>query len=170
MATGCDDIKDGRGLAIADFNNDGALDLVINNNPGDNGCATVSPTLLRNNTGAKRNWLAVELVGTACNRDAIGAEVRAEIDQPAPGRGHLRLQLRLVSAGCGYASQNSFRQYFGLDDVSTVDRVVVRWPGGGEEMFTNVRANQLVRITQGQGIEYRPLATKNQARVSPAGR
>src|SRR5262245_52847477 len=56
MAVGADDIKDGRGLAVADFDNDGALDLVINNTPGDNGCDSVPPTLLRNKIGARRNW------------------------------------------------------------------------------------------------------------------
>jgi hypothetical protein len=161
MATGCDDVKDGRGLAVADFDNDGALDLVINNNPGDCGCTTVPATLLRNNVGAKRNWLAVELVGTKCNRDAIGAEVLAEIDVGRHrAKSYLAKQLRLVSAGCSYASQHSGRLYFGLDDVSQVDRLTVRWPGGDEEMFENIGAKQLVRITQGKGIVTGPLPGK----------
>src|SRR5438132_751555 len=67
MATGADDIKDGRGLAIADFDNDGALDVLINNNPGDRCRPPIAPTYLHNNIGAKRNWLAVELIGTQCN-------------------------------------------------------------------------------------------------------
>jgi hypothetical protein len=161
MAAGCDDARDGRGLAVADFDNDGALDLAVSNNPGDHGCDTAPATLLRNNTGARRNWLAVELVGTTCNRDAIGAQVLAEID-PARlgGRHHLAKQLRLVSAGCSYASQHSARQYFGLDDLDRVDRLTVRWPGGGEETFADVRAGQLVRITQGKGIESGPLPGK----------
>ena len=154
MAAGCDDEKDGRGLAIADFDNDGALDLVISNNPGDCGCATAPATVLRNNTGARRNWLAVELVGTRCNRDAVGAEVLAEV---VGGKPHLAKQLRLMSAGCSYASQHSSRLYFGLDDAEAVDRLTVRWPGGGEETLVNVRARQLVRITQGKGAEFRPL-------------
>jgi len=169
MATGSDDIKDGRGLAVADFDNDGALDLVINNNPGDTGTATVPPTLLRNNVGARRNWLAVELVGVRCNRDAIGAEVLAEVDVARHGaKPHLAKQLRLVSAGCSYASQHSARLYFGLDDVRQVDRLTVRWPGGGEETFRDVRAGQLVCITQGKGIVCRPLPVKAVAKAPPA--
>jgi hypothetical protein len=169
MAAGADDIKDGRGMAIADFDNDGALDIVINNNPGDHDCASVPATLLRNNVGAQRNWLAVELEGVRCNRDAVGAVVLAEVD-PAnrKGKAYLAKQMRHVTAGSGYASQHSARLYFGLDDLPQVDRLTVRWPGGGEETFTNVKAKQLVRITQGKGIEYRTLPVKRNV-VTRAG-
>jgi hypothetical protein len=161
MAVGADDIKDGRGLAYADFDNDGALDLVIYNNPGDNDCKTVPATLLRNNVGARRNWLAVELEGVRCNRDAVGAVVLAEIDAAnCGGKTYLAKQMRHVTAGSSYASQNSARLYFGLDDRPQVDRLTVRWPGGGEETFTNIKAKQLVRITQGKGIEYKMLPPK----------
>ena len=157
-AVGADDIKDGRGLAIADFDNDGAQDLVINNNPGDTGEETVAPTLLRNNVGARRSWLAVELEGVQANRDAIGAVVTVEID---PGncvsRPHLAKQMRHVTAGCSYASQHSSRLYFGLDDLPRVDRLTVRWPGGGQEVFRDLPARQLVRIVQGRGIRCCPL-------------
>ncbi len=158
MATGADDVKDGRGLAIADFDNDGALDVVINNNPGDNGCADVAPTLLRNNVGARRNWLAVELEGARANRDAVGAEVLIEADPTrCTGQPWLAKQLRHVTAGGSYASQHSFRLYFGLGELDRVDRLTVRWPGGGEEVFSNIRAKQLVRVTQGRGMHCGPL-------------
>jgi hypothetical protein len=78
-ALGADDIKDGRGLAVADFDNDGALDFVFNNNPGARGRPPIAPTLLRNEIGPRRSWLAVELRGARSNRDAGGAEVVAEI-------------------------------------------------------------------------------------------
>ncbi len=69
MAVGADDMKDGRGMAVADFDNDGALDIVINDNPGDSGIvARARPALLRNNIGSRRNWLAVELTGTKSKR------------------------------------------------------------------------------------------------------
>jgi hypothetical protein len=165
MAVGADDIKDGRGLAIADFNNDGALDLVINNNPGDTGEETVAPTLLRNNVGARRSWLAVELEGVEANRDAIGAVVTVEIEPGnRAGRPHLAKQMRHVTAGCSYASQHGSRLYFGLDDLSRVDRLTVRWPGGAQEVFRDLPARQLVRIVQGRGTRCGPLPSCGHAK------
>src|SRR5262245_10945281 len=163
MAVGADDARDGRGLAVADFDNDGALDLVINNNPGDNGQETVAPTLLHNNVGAHRNWLAVELTGVRCNRDAVGAVVTAESHNCGCGAGgQINLQMRHVTAGSGYASQHGSRLYFGLDDRAQVDKLTVRWPGGGTQTFTNVAARQLVRITEGKEAEVGPLPSGRQ--------
>jgi hypothetical protein len=158
MALGADDIKDVRGMAVADFDNDGALDIIMNSNPGDSGDATKArPALLRNNIGGKRNWLAVELVGTQSNRDAFGAMVTIETGGAK--------QLRLVSAGSGFASQNTARLYFGLNDQTRVDVLTVRWPSGRIETFKSIgdqliAADRLVRITEGAGIEQAALPTK----------
>jgi hypothetical protein len=149
MATGADDIRDARGTATADFDNDGDLDVVINNNPGDSGRAELSrATLLRNNVGERRNWLAVELRGTESNRDAVGATVTVEAGA--------RKFTRLVSAGSGFASQQSARLYFGLGDSTQVDAVTVHWPRGRIERFTKERglaARQLFRITEAKDFE-----------------
>ena len=145
-------------MAVADFDNDGALDIVMNTNPGDSGDVTrARPTLLRNNIGAKRNWLAVELVGTQSNRDATGAMVTVEAGGAK--------QLRLVSAGSGFASQNTERLYFGLNDQTRVDALTVRWPSGRIETFKSIgdqliAADRLVRITEGAGIEQAALPSK----------
>jgi ASPIC/UnbV protein/VCBS repeat protein len=151
MATGADDIRDGRGMATADFDNDGDLDIVVNNNPGDSGRAEQSrATLLRNNVGQSRNWLAIELRGTQVNRDAVGALVTVE----AGGERFVRL----VSAGSGFASQHSARLYFGMGDKTKVDAITVRWPSGQVEKFEQdqnqtIAARQLIRITEKSGMQ-----------------
>ncbi len=158
MAVGADDIKDTRGMAVADFDNDGALDIITNTNPGDSGDASKArPALLRNNIGSRRNWLAVELEGTQSNRDAVGAMVTIETGGEK--------QLRLLSAGSGFASQNSARLYFGLNDKTTIDALTVRWPSGRVERFEKVGdktivARQLFRIKEGVGINAFPLSAK----------
>ena len=160
MATGADDIKDGRGMAVADFDNDGGLDIVINNNPGDSGDASKArPTLLHNNTAPRRNWLAVELEGSnvdgkQSNRDAVGATVTIETAGEK--------QLRLVSAGSGFAAQNSARLYFGLNDRTQIDALTVRWPSGRVERFERIgdkaiAARQLLRVKEGAGVTALPL-------------
>ncbi|HYE14486.1 MAG TPA: CRTAC1 family protein [Pyrinomonadaceae bacterium] len=146
MATGADDIRDGRGMAVADFDNDGDLDIVVNNGVGDSGRAELArAVLLRNDVGSRRNWLAVELRGAEGNRDAVGATVTIE---SGVGR-----QLRLVTAGSGYASQHSARLYFGLGDETRVPALVVRWPNNRVERFENLEARQLIRITEGGGVQ-----------------
>jgi hypothetical protein len=158
MAVGADDMKDTRGMAIADFDNDGALDIITNTNPGDSGDASKArPALLHNGIGKIRNWLAVELEGTQSNRDAVGAMVTIETGGAK--------QLRLVSAGSGFASQNSARLYFGLNDNKQIDALSVRWPSGRLERFENdkgkaIAARQLVHIKEGSGIQLGELPAK----------
>jgi hypothetical protein len=176
MALGADDIKDGRGMATADFDNDGDLDIAINSNPGDSGRAELSrATLLRNNVGATRNWLAVELRGGAgahdgdtkgkwSNRDAVGATVTLETGADK--------QLRLVTAGSGFASQHSSRLYFGLGERDHADALVVRWPSGRVERFEKIGgqpigARRLVRVTEGGGAEALPLPARQPAPAGP---
>ncbi len=143
MAQGADDIRDGRGLAIADFDNDGDLDMAINNNPGITG-EPMGPQLLINEVGDARNWLAVQLRGTRDNRDAVGALVKV-----VSGAAQMS---RHVIAGSSYASQHSGRLHFGLGDASRVESLTVHWPGGDVERFGAIAGRQLVRIVQGSGI------------------
>jgi hypothetical protein len=150
MASGTDDIKDSRGLAFADFDNDGDLDIVVNNNPGDCGLTSVAPTMLKNNIGQSRRWLMVHLVGTRSNRDALGAEVRVySKDFQA---------LRHVHAGAGYASQSDPRLYFGLGDCQSVERMSVKWPSGAVQEFENVASDQMLMLEEGKPLAVVPYA------------
>lgn len=146
MALGADTMKDGRGTAIADFDNDGDLDIVINSNPGDSGNPDLArATLLRNEVGASRNWLAVDLQAATGNRDAVGAVVTVET-------GGIR-QMRHRAAGSSYASQHDARLHFGLGDASKAETLTVHWPSGATETYRNIKARQFLRITEGKEIE-----------------
>ena len=146
MAVGVDSIKDSRAAAIADFDNDGDVDIVVGCNPGIN--STITPVLYRNNLGNRQNWLEIDLVGTSVNKQAVGSEVRIEL--PAGTK-----QLRHVMAGSAYASQSGPRLYFGLGKATSIAKVTVDWkgPGARQEVFENVKVNQRVKIVQGQGIK-----------------
>jgi len=154
VALGADDIRDARGMATADFDNDGDLDIVINNNPGDmvEDQNHARATFLRNNLGQNRSFLAVELEGTQSNRDGVGAMVTIEA-------GGIK-QLRHAAAGSGYASQHSARLYFGLNDATRVDTLTVRWPSGLIERFENIEARHLIHITEGSDMKVLTLPQK----------
>jgi hypothetical protein len=122
-AAGVDNDKDGRGLAVADYDNDGRLDFMQTN-------ADQEPQLYRNVTTAPGHWIGLDLAGTRSNRDAIGA--RVTVKTPA------RTQIREVEGGNGYAGQSSKRLHIGLGGSSAVPAIEVRWPSGVVQTVTAV--------------------------------
>jgi hypothetical protein len=126
-----------RGLAVADIDNDGDLDLLVTNNGQD-------AELLRNDGGNRGNALLVRLRGADANTDAIGARIRLSVGS--------RTQIRDVKTGSSYLSQNDLRAHFGLGTAAQADRVEVVWPSGRMESVANVAANQIVTIAEGKGI------------------
>ena len=128
--------KAGRGAAFADIDNDGDIDIIVNN-------VNDTPDLFRTNAPAGRSWLIVKLVGHTSNRSAIGARVRAIVGD--------RVQVQEVRGGGSYYAQNDLRAHFGLADATRVDRVEVRWPTGVEETWTNVPVNRIVTLDEGTG-------------------
>ena len=130
---GVKDVYDGRSVAMADFENRGALDVVVANQRG--------PLLLYKNAVAPgRHWIAFDLEGQRSNRSAIGADVRVFWAGQE--------QLQQVSGGSGFCSQNERRLHFGLGKATAVDRVEIRWPSGIKQTLTNPSVDEIHRVKE----------------------
>ncbi len=136
------------GCAWADYDNDGDLDLFVANGAANfyPPLPPIEPSFLYRNDGGTNNWLILKLVGTASNRSAIGAKVRVL----ATIRGKSFWQLREISGGSGWCSQNDLRAHFGLGDATTVETVRIEWPSGIAQELKNVAARQILTITEHQ--------------------
>ena len=124
------------GVGAADFDNDGAVEIVVNNSHD-------RPSLLKN-LGEHGNWILLKLEGTKSNRDAIGAKVTVWVGD--------HQQTQEVRSGGGYISQSDFRLHFGLGKATTADAIEIRWPSGLMQRFENVMGNRVVRIRESIGI------------------
>ena len=124
-----------RGLAVADFFNDGSLDLLLSQLEG-------SPVLLKNQSKptANAHWIAFKLIGAKSNRDAFGA--RVEITA-----GALK-QLDEVRANSSFESASDSRLHFGLGAASKVDRVAVHWPSGTVQQLGPMNADRIVVVRE----------------------
>jgi hypothetical protein len=127
-----------RGLAIGDFNNDGAIDVLISNNDA-------APLLLRNNVGAGNHWLGVNLVGRKCNPDAIGARLTYQAGDMT--------RSRMKVGGGSFLSSHDPRIILGLGQHGKIDWLEVKWPlpSGAVERFTNLPLDRYVTIAEGSG-------------------
>jgi hypothetical protein len=124
-----------RGLAIGDYNNDGRIDVLIGNNGG-------PPVLLRNNAAPDHHWLGLKLVGTKCNRDAIGARLTWSV----AGVKHTRLK----NGGGSYLSSHDPREVIGLGLATKLDWLEISWPkpSGKKERFTDLPIDKYITITE----------------------
>jgi hypothetical protein len=103
------------------------------------------PSLLRNDGGNKQNWIKLKLIGSKCNRTAIGARVRVITGK--------HIQMDEVHSGTSVMSQSDLRLHFGLGKLDTVDLIEVKWPTTQSiERFTQVKANEILTIREGSGI------------------
>jgi len=121
----------GRGVAFADFDNDGFMDLVVANNN--------DPPLLLHNSGSNGNhFVSFKLVGTKSNRDAMGARVKV-------AAGGIT-QMREISGGGSYLSQSDLRVHFGLGAATKIDKLEISWPSGQQQAFRDFPANRFYSI------------------------
>lgn len=126
-----------RGLGAADLDNDGNVDLVIENLDG-------SPTVLHNGGVPGAHWVSFELAGTRSNRLAIGARITLT----AGGM----TQMDEVRSGGSYLSQNDLRVHFGLGRAEKIDSVEVRWPSGRVDRLTDLASDHFYSVLEGAGL------------------
>jgi len=143
-----------RGAAFADFDQDGALDLLVTTNGG--------PAYLFRNTGTRNASVRFRLAGTKSNRSGVGTRVRV-----LTSRGWLWQTLK---AGQGYCSQSELALHFGLDHDQSAATVEVHWPSGVSETFKNVAGSQTHLLKEGSGIvESRPYGRAPGVTAGPPG-
>ena len=123
----------GRGAAAIDYDNDGDLDLAVTENGGPG-------RLFRNQGGTRNHWLQIRLVGSASNRDGIGALVTVKSGSTT--------QRRYRRSGSSYLSESDPRLTFGLGDATQVDRLEVRWPSGAIQVLEDVPAGRLLVVQE----------------------
>lgn len=133
--SGAGDVGPTMGIALADFDNDGWVDLLLGNK--DEGYS-----LLRNQAGmqADSHWLTLDLTGAGpVNRDAIGSRVTL---RTADGN----TQMREVQNGSSLGAGHELRLHFGLGTFDTVEEMTIRWPDGRSQTFTNIAANRQISL------------------------
>jgi len=121
-----------RGCAFGDFDNDGDIDVLIVN-------LNEPPSLLRNDLPGTNHWLKVKLVGTTCNRSALGARVTASYGG--------RRQAQEVVSQSGFYSVSDRRLHFGLGPERRVD-LEIKWPGGATQVLRDVAADQVLVVQE----------------------
>ena len=127
-----------RGMAVGDFNNDGAIDVLISVNNG-------APVLLRNNAGAQNHWLGLKLVGRKSNIDAVGARITYQAQDLK--------RSRMKVGGGSYLSDHDPRVVLGIGKRTKIDWLEIKWPmpSGATERFTDLPIDRYITMVEGQG-------------------
>jgi hypothetical protein len=129
VEAGFEQVRAHRGSAFADLNGDGRIDIAVS--------SLGEPAEIQENMSAGANqWLIVKLRGTKSNRDGIGAELR------------IGKQSNLMTSAVGYASSSHFGVHFGLGRLARVEELKIRWPSGVEQVLKDVKAGQVLQVTE----------------------
>ena len=155
--SGFDFPDDGRAVARTDWDHDGDLDFWVVNRNGP------QVRFLRNDVPGGNHHLSIRLVGTDCNRDAIGARVELVLE----GSSEHKL-VKTVRAGDGFLAQSSKWVHFGLGEATSIERLEVRWPGGDVERIRGVEVDGRYRIEQGRGEAETWPQAKRSVQLEPA--
>ncbi len=149
-ATGFDFLDDGRSLALCDWDHDGDLDVWVANRTGPR------VRMLRNDTPRGCHFLAVRLKGNGetTNRDAIGARVEVVFGNPKSDDGTVKIvaqpkSIKTLRAGEGFLGQSTKWLYFGLGAETHIERVIVHWPGGQTQEFSDLVVDGHYQLVQG---------------------
>ncbi len=122
-----------RGAAFGDLNNDGYVDVVLNNNDG--------PPVIAQNRPGKNHWILIDTIGAASNRDGIGARVKIVSETG-------QAQYAMVSTGGSYLSASDKRVHFGLGSANTVKLLEIHWPSGKVQTLSNIPADQILKVRE----------------------
>jgi enediyne biosynthesis protein E4 len=126
-----------RGIGFADYDNDGLVEIAINNMNG--------PAYLFKNAAASANrWITVKTVGVKSNRNGIGTRIEVRTGE--------QQQVDEVRSGTSYISQNDLRVHFGVGSHQTVDEIILRWPSGQVDRLRQVPSNDQITVREGKGI------------------
>jgi hypothetical protein len=130
---GFDHSGTGRGSAVADYDNDGDLDIYLVNADGPN-------VMYRNEIGNRSNWVKLRFTGEASNARGVGVRVRLDTGEWS--------QIAEVKSGSGYLSANDPELIFGLGDLELATTIVVQWPSGAVQTLRDVTANQTLNVQE----------------------
>lgn len=133
--------KVSRGAAFGDYDNDGDIDIFLNN-------SNQPATLLRNEAGNKNRWLTIRLIGTESNASGIGTKIVVKAGDQS--------LMREVRSGASYLSQSDLRVHFGLGKRTGIDTLEIHWQSGHRDQFSNLKLNRIIHIKEGHGITNLP--------------
>jgi len=130
----------GETVSVADYDNDGFLDLFVTNGGGWTNFKMGGPHQLFKNLGNENNWIELDLEGTISNRDGVGTEIYVTTDK--------KTQFREQMGGVHFRAQNFQRIHFGLGNNTDIDQILIKWPSGIVHAIKNISSNQILTIKE----------------------